>query len=133
MAEKWNDAEVLAKVKAGAMKGIVRATEIVRNEMIVSITDGQKTGRVYKRGAVEHQASAPGEAPASDTGQLVNSITTEYDEEALVGKIGVHTGYAGFLEFGTQKMAPRPFARAALSNKADEITEIVLFEIDAAL
>lgn len=32
------------------------------------------SGRIYTRGNVQHQASAPGEAPAIDTGALVNSI-----------------------------------------------------------
>lgn len=115
------------------MRGVARATEEVRNEMIHLILDTEKTGRVYKRRGVEHQASSGGEPPASDTGRLVNSITTSYDVQNLTGTVGVHTAYAAFLEFGTQKLVPRPFARQALSNKSDECTQIVLAEMAAAL
>lgn len=33
-----------------------------------------KHGRLYRRGNRSHRASAPGEAPAIDTGNLINSI-----------------------------------------------------------
>lgn len=38
---------------------------------------GAKHGRVYRRGKRTHRASAPGEAPAVDTGKLKNSIETK--------------------------------------------------------
>ncbi len=40
----------------------------------LSLVRGSKSGIVYKRRGVSHQASAPGQAPASDTGDLFNSI-----------------------------------------------------------
>ena len=36
-----------------------------------SIMEGGKSGTVYHRRSVSHTASAPGEAPANDTGRLV--------------------------------------------------------------
>ena len=72
-----------------------------------SIQSGPKTGRVYRRRTVEHRASAPGQAPATDTGRLVSSIYFK-----RVGKytaaIGSPLDYAQYLEFGTMEMEPRP-------------------------
>lgn len=89
-----------------------------------SILSGNKTGRLYRRGkTVVHRASAPGEAPASDTGRLVNSVLGEVVRgsagEAKVKAGGGIVRYARMLEFGTIKMAARPFLFPALErNKA---------------
>jgi HK97 gp10 family phage protein len=69
---------------------------------------GPKTGVLYGN----HQASAPKEAPAVDTGALINSITVEFPSR-LTGIIAPHTEYAIYLEYGTRNMAPRPFMRPA--------------------
>jgi hypothetical protein len=69
-----------------------------------------KTGREYPRGVNGdkiHRASAPGQAPATDTGALVASTYfTKVDD--LTAAIGSRLDYAFFLEFGTMKMEPRP-------------------------
>lgn len=70
------------------------------------------TGRIYTRGkSVEHQASAPGEPPAPDTGRLRGSITTEVIRGVgeVRGIITANTEYAAALELGTEKMRPRPY------------------------
>jgi hypothetical protein len=54
-----------------------------------------------------HRASAPGEAPATDTGALVNSIYNE-SRGKYSRAIGSRLDYAYYLEFGTFKMAKRP-------------------------
>lgn len=69
-----------------------------------------KTGREYARGVNNdkvHRASAPGEAPATDTGALVNSIYNE-SRGKYSRAIGSRLDYAYYLEFGTFKMAKRP-------------------------
>lgn len=69
-----------------------------------------KTGREYKRGKnrdIIHRASAPGQAPATDTGTLVSSLYNE-DRGYLTKAIGSRLPYAFYLEFGTLKIAPRP-------------------------
>lgn len=62
-----------------------------------------KSGREYGN----HVASAPGEAPAIDTGLLVNSIQVEADGLAAV--VGTNAEYAPVLEFGGVHITPRPF------------------------
>jgi hypothetical protein len=69
-----------------------------------------KTGREYARGVNNdkvHRASAPGEAPATDTGGLVISIYNE-NRGKYSKAIGSRLDYAYYLEFGTFKMAKRP-------------------------
>lgn len=77
------------------------------NDVKKAIQGQPKTGRKYQRGTVVHQASAPGQAPATDTGFLVSSIYNE-DRGYLSKAIGSRLSYAFYLEFGTRKIAPRP-------------------------
>lgn len=64
----------------------------------------QKSGVVYG----SHQASAPGEMPAIDTGNLANSVQVEFETET-VAIVFTNADYAANLEYGTMRMAPRPF------------------------
>lgn len=83
------------------------ATEIstsVKN----AIAKGSPAGRQYKRGKrAVHTASAPGQAPASDTGRLVGSIYTT-ETGRLEATVGSPLAYAYYLEHGTRRMAARP-------------------------
>jgi HK97 gp10 family phage protein len=129
----WNDAAVIAKVRAGVMRGVVRGTEQVRNEALRLIMQTAKTGRLYRMRGVVHRASAPGEPPASDTGRLVNSITTAYNETKLSGVVSANTEYAPYLEYGTANMEERPFMRPALANTQEKFVAAVEEEITRSL
>lgn len=89
----------------------MRATAIeVLTDVRKAIQGPPKTGREYPRGANGdkiHRASAPGEAPATDTGALVSS-TYFTKVDAMTSAIGSRLEYAFHLEFGTLKMEPRP-------------------------
>lgn len=76
---------------------------------------GRKSGRIYRRGAKTHQASAPGETPAIDLGFLVNSALTEQDGP-FRARTGFTMEYAVWLEFGTRRMAPRPYLGPAFEK-----------------
>lgn len=73
-------------------------------------------GRLYRRGGVEHRASAPGDPPATDRGLLAASITTRNgrDGRGIFVDIGSPLRKALGLELGTRHIAPRPFLRPAL-------------------
>jgi len=73
-------------------------------------------GRTYQRHGVVHRASAPGQPPAVDTGQLRQSITHQLgkDAESLYADVGTNLEKARFLEFGTSTIAARPFLVPAL-------------------
>jgi len=79
----------------------------------MAIMNPPKSGRIYRRGNVAHQASAPGEAPATDTGALVNSAYTKKLADADY-ETGFTVEYAAALEFGTPKIEPRPYLRPAV-------------------
>ena len=95
-----------------------------------SILQGGKTGRTYQKYNPRrtHRASAPGQAPASDTGRLVNSIHSELIRripEAVIKAGGGVVKYARMLEYGTSKMAARPFFFPAVERNRRFITERV--------
>lgn len=133
MAVTWNGPEIEARVRAGAMRGISTWLGILDQHWVDLITAGGKTGRLYKRRGVVHQASAPGEPPASDTGTLVRSRVQELIPEQLAGRFKITAGYAMALEVGTRNMAPRPHARRALAETAEQGQAALESEIAQAL
>lgn len=133
MAVEWNAQAVIERVAAAAFRGVVRGTESVREEAIRLMQETAHTGRIYRRRGVSHQASAPGEPPAVDTGRHIAQITTEYDQAQLAGTVTFRSKQAAWLEFGTARMAARPYARPALANKQAEIEADIGAEIDQAM
>ena len=100
------------------------SANLVEAEAKQSIQRGVKSGRIYKRRSVVHQASAPGEPPASDTGFLVSNITKTAVEKSgteLSISIESKAPYSKFLEFGTRKMSARPFLQPALEKNRNKI------------
>ena len=70
-----------------------------------------KHGHVYGG----HQASAPGEPPANDTGHLTNSVSHRMTGPTE-GVVEVGAEYGVYLEMGTSRMAPRPFLGPAVEK-----------------
>ena len=121
----------LSRVVTEAAAGVVaHAQDAIRS--------GPKTGRIYELGETEvsfttgageavsftarkgaeakqHQASAPGEAPANETGYLAGSIQAHRIGE-LEQEVAVGAEYGAALEEGTGdgKILPRPFMAPAL-------------------
>lgn len=71
----------------------------------------------------QQNRSAPGEPPKSDTGRLVGSIRVE--RGFLTASIGSDVLYAPFLEFGTSKMAERPYLRPSLDESENTIQQLI--------
>ena len=88
-----------------------------------------KHGAIYPRGQTgEHQASSPGESPAIDYGVLVASIQTEMLDDDL-GVVFEGADYSVHLEFGTERMAPRPhMAPAADRARAKFVARMMELE-----
>ena len=100
------------------LAAIVRGTaQNVRTHAIKSVQRGPKTGEVYtkKNPRRTHRASAPGEAPATDTGRLANSLKA--DIQGIRATVFTNLEYAPFLEFGTRTIEPRPFLFPALEKE----------------
>lgn len=125
----WNPGDTTEAVRRAALRGVIKGANIVRNEVLRLIQQTPKTGRVYKRRGITHQASAPGEPPASDTGTLVQNITVQIDAQHLSAVVNSGAEYADALEFGTTKMEPRPYMRVALENKTAEVEAAIQEEV----
>jgi HK97 gp10 family phage protein len=105
---------------------ILGGAQLIRGEAIKSIQTGPKSGRVYQKYNPRrtHTASAPGEAPASDTGNLVSQIMVRQETRDNV-LVESNALYSSFLEFGTSKMLPRPFLFPATERSRPKITQAV--------
>lgn len=133
MTVKWNGASYEARIRAGAMRGVVIGIGIVERHAVRLIAGPPKTGRKYRRRGVVHQASAPGEAPATDTGGLIGSRRIETDKARVAARLIFSKKTARWLEFGTKRMAPRPYARRAIAEKRREVKAAIIGEVKAEL
>jgi hypothetical protein len=143
-----------------ARAALERSVNHVRDRAVAGIANGPKTGEIYTQrfatGAngnvfaygsrTPHRASAPGEYPAADTGNLMRSIYAEVDQglagldaddlgtqlafdlneriadaERLVGVVGAEAEYAAPLEYKPPERGGRPFLRRALTESGDDI------------
>lgn len=82
-----------------------------------------KVERDIKANMTPDGPSAPGEAPAVDTGRLRASITHRVEKESgeVVGYVGTNVEYAPWLEFGTTRMKARPFMMPAIERNREWI------------
>lgn len=117
--------QLLADLLPEAAAVVVRTAYDINQDMQRRFVQG-KSGRRY--GA--HVASAPGEAPAVDTGHLRNSVQVQRPEtfEALVT---VGAEYAAHLEFGTRRMEARPYMGPAFAAIAPEFEDAMKRLFDA--
>ena len=69
-----------------------------------------------------HQASKPGDYPNVDQSTLVNSLFAELLKGKLTAKFGSRgVPYARALEFGTSRMAARPWLKPSLDKHKEDI------------
>lgn len=99
---KWNERNVREFVRDAANT----TAETLRSR----IMSPPKTGRRY--GA--HQASAPGEYPANETGTLASGIRTRIT--AREGTAGTTDMHGFWLRNGTTRMAARKMSDAAMAE-----------------
>ena len=81
----------------------------LRGEIVKAYQRGPASGVTYEKSNPNrtHTASAPGEAPATDTGRLASSVNFRR-EGAMAATVGSEVVYASMLEFGTARISPRP-------------------------
>ena len=102
---------------------VQRAATTVEGTAKESIVSGNPTGRTYVRGGISHTASAAGQPPAQDQGQLAQNITTKVTTNGtqVIGQIIASAPHAPHLEFGTSTIEPRPFMQPALERNRPKI------------
>ena len=114
-------------VNSGAMAVDRTAKQLIhrgpKTGIIYKSTHKYKDGKLTKRKrSVDHQASAPNEPPASDTGYLAAHIVTVLDMDGLGANVESQAEYSAHLEFGTKEMnGARPFMVPALEMNRQKI------------
>lgn len=95
--------------------------DMIRAEAHRSISAGSVSGK-------GHVPSKPGEPPNRDTGVLQANIEAQL-VKPLVAEVSSNAPYSAPLEFGSSKMAARPFMRPARDKKAPKIQQLFAEEI----
>ena len=128
---KYNHIPIIAAQIRPAVSQVVKKTAYdVEADVKTEMAERPKHGRLYgshSRGmGLLHQASAPGEAPAVDTGLLINSIQVENVTD-LTSTVGTNVEYATPLEFGSRRIAARPVWRKVLEARRKPFIQAITF------
>jgi HK97 gp10 family phage protein len=113
------------------------STEATKNALIDAVLAVQATAikSIQSHMSVDHietrykpkrqqEVSEPMAPPNSDLGKLAQSIEQNIDLIHLTGQVGTNLKYGAWLEFGTNKMAPRPWLYPAVQQNKDKIREM---------
>ncbi len=129
----WKGETVMASLRGSAVQNLSEASIFLRDAIKETLT-GNRSGRVYRVPGTkkDYTASAPGEAPASRTGTLRNAISHAVNKAKLTSVVGPRLlgkepdkQYPLWLEFGTKKMAPRPYMAPTIQRHKDTVIQIM--------
>lgn len=110
----------------------IQAVNALRNAEM-EVLEGQRSGRVYRKpdSKATYTASAPGEPPARRTGNLRLHWNGRVIKESIssggivvTAELESQEPYAGILEHGSRRMAPRPFVEKIKEKAMPEIKKI---------
>lgn len=113
-----------ARLKGNGPEAVQKAVMDIEAESKRRMTE-PKHGRLYG----EHQASAPGEAPAVDTGGLINSIQGVMNSP-MSGVVFTDKEYAPVLEFGGVDMQARPIFGDVVEAVAESFQDAMAKVLD---
>lgn len=102
----------------------------IQNTARLSMSRGSPRGRRYKRGKKWHTASAPGQPPATDTGDLMNHVVSQASRTFVeIGESGTRKEHGKHLEYGTSRMAARPWLMPAVEKHLPRLEGMIATEI----
>jgi HK97 gp10 family phage protein len=104
----------MRNIKTASLKKLYESGEIIRADAQKSIRDGAVSGP-------GHIPSRPGEPPNADTHALDLSIDVVLNPSKLSVSVVAKAPYAAALEFGTTRIAERPFMRPALLRNRNRV------------
>jgi HK97 gp10 family phage protein len=123
----------IAKMNATCDTNVLRASIFLQGAIIQSFgssgVSGTRSGATKKERAGNR--SKPFEPPHVDTGHLRRNIGYQKVKDMLY-RIGTgiggrqSVGYAIYLEYGTSKMAPRPYLRPAFNNNKSILSKMMM-------
>lgn len=124
-------------IERAIARGVTLGAFLIQKTARKKIMDGPKSGKLYKRGKKNHQASAPGEAPANDLGNLARSlnVVAASPSDRATAQVTAMAPYASWLEIGTKdgKIEPRPFMEPSAAECAPKVAETLRVEIEKAI
>lgn len=108
----WDDKLIMGLAEDRVKRGIEDATlELERSAKAL----------ISEYGGTEGNTSSPGAPPHRVTGELHDDVDHEFRDGGLTGVVGTDLPHGRWLEFGTAKMAARPWLRPALSKIISKI------------
>jgi HK97 gp10 family phage protein len=105
----------IPRIGAALGKALYATADAVAVDAAISITTGAVSGK-------GHVPSSPGSPPNADTHMLDRSIEAAL-VSPLVATATANAPYAAALEYGTSKMAERPYMRPAALKNRDTLRE----------
>jgi hypothetical protein len=124
---------ITQRVVDAVERGLLQTAVWVKDDAYRRIVEPPKTGILYvgapyRIGKPPHQASAPGESPADDTGALKTSGKASM-EGRLQAAVTFDAGYARNLELGIptgdRPLAARPFLMPAVMQGKKQVKVII--------
>lgn len=107
-------------------RAVYAGADLIAADAAHSITEGSVSG-------AGHVPSMPGEPPNADTRQLDTSIVVVLDAPNLSATVVAQAPYSAHLEYGTARMAARPFMRPALARRQAEAEALIAQACQSAL
>ncbi|MFI6296856.1 HK97-gp10 family putative phage morphogenesis protein [Nonomuraea sp. NPDC050790] len=104
------DFSEIARLEVAIDKAVPRTQSMVKAAV-------KKTGFDTVAGA---QTLAP-----VDTGNLKNSIGVDFDPDGYGFEAGATASYAGYVEHGTSKMAPKPYLGPAFDRATEQFVRAI--------
>ena len=110
------------------VQGLYAAGSLIEADAERSITEGAVSGK-------HHVPSLPGQPPNEDTGHLRANIETEIIAGAAEPTVHVTSKarYAAYLEFGTSRMAARPYMRPATEKNREKVAGLVAEQVSVTI
>ena len=103
----WNKRKLIGQISARVLQNMDTACQVVKG--YAQANAPVRTGAMKAKIAVETEIVARGEV-------IEGRVGVKKDDDVI---------YARFVEFGTRKMAARPFLRPAVFDHAKEIVRII--------
>lgn len=115
------------RIRRVVLKWLNAVGLLVVNKAKQSILKGPASGTIYRKynPRRDHRASAPGEAPASDTGTLARSVNLEVRERLHEVDVGTDVKHGKHLELGTRLMSARPWLLPALHKMKNKFVPLL--------